>query len=356
MPSGEQAYAYAKACGIIGKSFVGKRTSRLRSVGRLTELDRLVFPQSNRDLPERELLRDLERRIIDRSVNQITLIVESFAKPPELLLRLVKAYEYGDVKSAMAGIIERKFKKPEFTKLGKFGTVNFDAYPNLRDMFQGTEFAFLLEVDIPPERDEREEGFLHRLQMDLDLRYYAHLWNSLFSLAPADRKSIERILSEEIALRNAAWSLRLRTYYGMDPKETEPFLIPIGKGRRYDGEAPVEKGSHRGKTLADDARSSLSMALDHRPDWEKWKWVELLNPETGDVHWRADPRYFQNAASEYLYRLARLSFYRTPFTIDSIACFIKLKQFEEDLLTSVAEGLGLGLSAEDIFSMLEVVP
>jgi vacuolar-type H+-ATPase subunit C/Vma6 len=355
VPSGEQAYAFAKACGIIGKSFVGKRIPRLRSVGRLTELDRLVFPQSSRDLPERELLRDLERRIIDRSVNQITLIVESFAKPPELLVRLIKAYEYGDVKNALAGIIEKKFNKPEFTKLGPFGTVNFDAYPNLNDMLRGTEFAFLLDV-VPPNEEDQEEGFLHLLQMELDLRYYAHLWNSLFSLAPLDRKFIEKILSEEIALRNAAWSLRLRTYYGMDPHKTEQFLIPIGIGRRYDPEAPGGKNPPRGKTLADDARSSLSMALDHRPDWQKWKRAEFLNPEIGDVHWRVDPRYFQNAASEYLYRLARRSFYRTPFTIDSIACFIKLKQFEEDLLTSVAEGLGLGLSAEDIFSMLEVVP
>ena len=41
---------------------------------------------------------------------------------------------------------------------------------------------------------------------------------------------------------------------------------------------------------------------------------------------------------------------------DAAACFIKLKQFEEDLLTSVAEGLGLGMSGRDVFSLLEVEP
>jgi vacuolar-type H+-ATPase subunit C/Vma6 len=49
-------------------------------------------------------------------------------------------------------------------------------------------------------------------------------------------------------------------------------------------------------------------------------------------------------------------FRRRPFSIDTAFCFIKLKQFEEDVLTSVAEGLGMGMSGEDIFAVLEVEP
>jgi len=71
--------------------------------------------------------------------------------------------------------------------------------------------------------------------------------------------------------------------------------------------------------------------------------------------WRADPRHFQNAASRYLYRLARRFFHLHPFSLDFIFCYIKLKQFEEDFLTSDAEGLGMGMSGKDIVSMLGVV-
>jgi hypothetical protein len=43
-----------------------------------------------------------------------------------------------------------------------------------------------------------------------------------------------------------------------------------------------------------------------------------------------------------------------PFSVNAEFCYIKLKQFEEDLLTSVAEGLGLGMGGNDVFNLLEV--
>jgi vacuolar-type H+-ATPase subunit C/Vma6 len=344
---GKRAYAFAKACGIIGKSFVGKGISRLGSVTRITELDRLVFPLASRDLPERELLVDLERRIIDRAVKQMNALVLSFRNPPELLVRLVRAYEYGDIKSVLSAIAGGEAKAPEFTDLGALGTVNFSLYPDLAAMVRDTEFAFLLDENIHTDKD----GIL--LQTKLDRQYYTLLWNSLFLLGEKDRTAIKKILAEEISLRNASWALRLRVYYGMAPEEIKKILIPIRIGKKY---VPQDVSSAKENTLADDAAASLSMALDNRPDWEKWNRVEFLNPEKPGEAWTVDPRYFQNTASQYLYRLARQFFRRTPFSIDTVSCFIKLKQFEEDLLTSVAEGLSLGLSAKDVFAMLEVEP
>jgi vacuolar-type H+-ATPase subunit C/Vma6 len=81
-----------------------------------------------------------------------------------------------------------------------------------------------------------------------------------------------------------------------------------------------------------------------------------LNPEIPGRSWTADPRYFQNAAGDYLYKLALRAFRRRPFSLDTAFCFIRIKQYEEDLLTSVAEGLGLGMSGQDVFALLEVTP
>jgi hypothetical protein len=341
---------YAKACGIIGKSFVGPRIAALEPAGRLTELDRLVFPQSFRELPERELLVDLERRIIGRSASQIIAIVNSYARPPELLVRLLRSYEYGDLKSALAAIAGGETRAPSFTNLGRFGVVKFGAYPDIKAMVAGTEFEFLASGA----SKEGEAGIT--LQTKLDKHYYTTLWESLYRLKRRDRAGIEAILSEEISLRNAVWVLRLRTYYRMAADEVREKLIDIKSPSRKGGVGNGRSSKVRSQnaySLAADAEAALELPLDAYAPWASWKRASFLNPEQGGL-WTADPRYFQNAASRHLYRLARRYFRRRPFAIDTAACFIKLKQFEEDLLTSIAEGLGIGMTSRDVFAMLEV--
>ncbi|GHV75380.1 hypothetical protein AGMMS49942_02010 [Spirochaetia bacterium] len=338
--SGERAYVYAKACGITGKSFIGKNRSRLAALSRLSELDRLIFGTDARDLPERELLPDLEGRIINRTAKQIVTIVNSFREPPELLVRMVREFEYTDLKRAITAVAGGERTLPERTGIGRFAALDFSDYPRFDKILTGTEFEFLLE-DIEDLRGPSGPSTA-LIQNKLDRHYYTCLWNSLFKLAPSDRSSIERILAEELSLRNAAWALRMRSYYGMSAEQTREYLvfIPVRKSRPGAVDA----------TLADDALASLTMSLDSPADWARWRWVKFLN-RTGE-HWTADPRHFQNAAAQYLYRLARHSFRQRPFSLDTAACFIKLKLFEEDLLTSVAEGLSLGLGALETLSML----
>ena len=135
MPTtGERAYVYAKACGIIGKSFIGERIGRLETVGRLSELDRLIFPSSPRDLPEKELLVNLEDRIIDRAVDSIIPIILSFTKPPEFLILLLRSYEFTDLKSALIAALEGAKTAPAHTDIGRFQTVHFDAWPDIPAM------------------------------------------------------------------------------------------------------------------------------------------------------------------------------------------------------------------------------
>jgi vacuolar-type H+-ATPase subunit C/Vma6 len=332
---------YAKACGIIGKSFVGSRIANLEPAGRLADLDRLVFPQSFRELPERELLIDLERRIIGRSADQIISIVNSYAKPPEFLVRLLRSYEYGDLKSVLAAIAGREPKAPAFTNLGRFGVVKFDAYPDLAAMVRGTEFEFLLS-----QAPIQSEGTI-TLQTKLDKQYYTMLWESLYYLKRRDRTGIEAILSEEISLRNVAWMLRLRTYYHMTADQIREKLIDVKFPSSHKG----TEGKSR--SMAADAEAAIELPLDTYAPWASWKRASFLNPGQIDT-WTADPRYFQNMASRHLYQMARHYFHRRPFSIDTAACFIKLKQFEEDLLTSIAEGLGIGMTSRDVFALLEI--
>lgn len=333
---GERAYMYAKACGIIGKSFVGKGMARLTPVTRLSELDRLVFPHDPRELPERELLKDLESRLESRAAGRIVSVLNSFSKPPDFLIRLLRAYEYADVKNCLAAIVAGESGGPAHTDLGQFGVVNFAAYPDLRGMFRSSEFSWICGETL-------SESTVERILSGLDQRYYRGLWDAMGKLVKKDRTAIEGILREEISLQNAAWALRLRTYYRMDADSIRKRLISI--------EAP-----DAGPSVEALALSSLSLALDSREDWQKWKAAGMLNPELPGMPWKADPRYFQNAAAVHLYRMCRHALRRRPFSMDTAACFIKLMFFEEDYLTSVAEGLSLGLAVPDVFAILEAQP
>ena len=332
---GERAYAYAKACGIIGKSFVGKRTHTLEGVNGLAELDKTIFPAAVQNLPEKELLVDLENRIIGRAVNSITAIVGCFSSPPEFLTLLIRSYEYADLKSALIAALEREKEAPAHTDIGRFQTVRFDKWPDIRSMIEGTEYDFLLDKNGVLQNDLGSIA----LQTVLDQHYYGALWKALVALPKKDRFAAEKILSDEISLKNSGWALRLRTYYQMNQDEVKRHLVYM---------------SAKSRSLAEDAVQCLEYPLDNLSAWSSWRWKDFLNPVMGDGYWQADPRYFQNGASGHLYNLARRYFRLHPFSLDTIFCFIKLKQFEEDLLTSDAEGLSMGMSGKDIFSMLKV--
>ena len=345
---GERAYTYAKACGIIGKSFIGKGMARLDGVRNLSELDRLVFPSSSRDLPEYELLPDLEDRITDRAVDSIMTIMDCFPNPPRFFVLLIRAYEYADLLSALMASLEGERNAPGHTDIGHYQTVRFDKWPDIRAMIEETEFEFLLD----------KKGVLYRelggisLQTVLDRHYYDSLWASLFSLSAGDRSAAEKILADEISIKNSTWALRLRTYYWMSADEVKLHLVYIPvKGRKPQRLKSVPA------TLADDALRCLEYPLDSYESWSSWRWKALLNPDIGmEGSWLADPRYFQNSAARYLFNMAKQHFRLNPFSMNTVYCFIKMKQFEEDVLTSGAEGLSMGMSGKDVAALLGVTP
>jgi vacuolar-type H+-ATPase subunit C/Vma6 len=337
---GDRAYAYAKSCGIISTSFFGKGTSRLDNLTRLSELDRLIFSKDAKELPERELLRDLERRIVDRSAKQIITMITSYHKIPEFFSRLFRSYEYADLKTVLSSLVAGETAAPDHTDIGCFTTIHYEAYPDMEAMLHGTEFAFLLN-ELPKQGSLAfKEIDITALQTRLDQYYYKTLWEAMMKLARRDRFSIGKILSEELSLRNAAWVLRLRTYYDVDADEAKECLVHI----------KTENGL---VDLADDARAALTLPLDNAAAWKRWRWANFLNSSQMGEAWTADPRHFQNAAAIYLYRQAHHYFHMQPFSMDVLSCFIKLKQFESDFLTSIAEGLSLGMVSREIINYLK---
>ncbi|MDR0526232.1 MAG: V-type ATPase subunit [Spirochaetaceae bacterium] len=324
----ERSFIYAKCCGIIARSFVEGRISRLIELNSIKEFYSMVFGDSaNSDL----ISNSMERAIINKTAGELLLILKSFKKTPEFLVRLVKSYESADLKNAITAIKTKK-PAPEITPLGRFTGIKWQAYPDIKKMLQKTEYSFLLNLNIEGTEDSE-------IQAAIDKNYYSILLSELKRLNPNEIPCFSKLIAEEVSLINCSRALRLRVYYNTNKAAIGSWLID-------------EKTCKNGDSLARDAKKSLEFDVSHHADWVLWKRFRFLNPQTQNSYWKCDPCFFQHSASIYLYNIARKSFRRRPFCIDTAACFIRLKQFEEQLLCGVAEGLLLGVSPKEVLNLM----
>jgi hypothetical protein len=291
---GARAYLYAKACGMTAKSFVEGRVSRLAAVSSMAAFEALVFG----DAPSGETgetIDTIERRLGRREDEAIAKIITLFphTKPPELLRMLAESDRYGQVHSGETD--EENGLSPEMRDLSGIARQNS--------------------------------------------AYYTALWRELEKTPLADRRLITNIIAEEIRLKNAVWALRLRVYYALPLEQIKAFLIMAGQGKNK-------------ATLYADALKALEPDIEEESQWYGWRLWKYVNKPVSGQYWKIDPRFFQNQASLYLYHLARKALRRSPFTLDTACCFIKLKQFEKEVLTAVAEAVRLGLTGADALAIL----
>jgi vacuolar-type H+-ATPase subunit C/Vma6 len=281
----ERAYVYAKASGMIAKSFVKDRVERLSGITSLETLEDMLFGVVDTS----EDIEGIEKRLERREREAIAKILKAFYSPPRLLCVLAES---------------DRFAQPS-------GRVNSDAAPDAPDI---DEVA----------RQNRA--------------YYFLLWEELQKTPLSDRALIAAIITDEIRLKNAVWALRLRVYYEMDTERIKTFLIDIKP--------------KKGRSLYAEAVQSLSLDIEEEAQWHSWQLWKYANRPVSGQYWKIAPRFFQNKASLHLYRLAQKSFHSRPFSLDSACCFIKLKQFEREILSSVAEAARLGFSGADALATL----
>jgi vacuolar-type H+-ATPase subunit C/Vma6 len=347
----ERAYTYAKSRGIIGKSFIEKRTGKLSTVTSLNELEQLIFSNIPPESPASGSIDAIEIKIMKRSSKAILSVLGAFRKTPEILVLLARSYEYADLKRFIAALNDGRAPAPPWTPLGKFSTVDFSAYPDLGAMLRGSEFEFLGDVQSGAGGNKnkkimkelsgagRNGAEINDMNVLLDRLYYKKLLEATAKIPKNDFSGGRHLFFEEISLLNCALAMRLRFYYEMRADDIKMRLI--------DG-----KLTRNGRSLSADAMMSLSMKIDHRADWQNWRRRNFLHDEEGGKYWKCDPRRFQTAASIYLYKLALRYFRSRPFSLDTACCFIRLKQFEEQLLTGIAEGTKLGMNVRDVLKTL----
>lgn len=317
------SYVYAKAGGMLARSFVGPRAAALFEVKKLAELWALVFGDDVPVVPEEMLAEKIERKAELTFVSDFTNLLECYSKPEPVSLALLQYYDYCNLKDISHAIQNGEKELPPVVDLGNFSMLDYSAWPSLADITKNSPLSW---YDTVPSRSEQKA-----FDLKLDTQYMLSLWDALGKVPSSERKSVSELISQKLILQNCIWALRLKVYYKMSNEDILDNLVFLGKNK--DSTDP----------LAGEAVSILSFAVDTYSDWSKWKYAYLLNPHTeGDI-WSVDPRWLQQSVILDINKKALKHFHRNPFTADVLVSWFMIKQYELDCIRTAAEGLRLSV-------------
>jgi vacuolar-type H+-ATPase subunit C/Vma6 len=325
--TGELAYIYAKASGILAKSFIGPRVKLLAGRQRVAELYSKVLPgETPPQVPERELVTALQRRVVERTIEIYQMVIDAYGGKERILVQLLKSFDFLNVKELLYSMNTKEAAPPRLIDLGKYAEVRTKGYPDPRRLFEATRFSWLVK--------RHDLSDVAAVENELDKQYYVELWEIARRLPRRD-KGIKDLVRMEAIYENIVWAVRLRVYYGLEEKEIAARLIGF-----------------QGTDVASPALESCSFPLDSREKWALWRYGYLVNEEGGEAGFRPDPRVIEARAARRLYALTRRLFHGSPFSLTPSVCFFKLKEFEADIVKSVAEGMQMNLPDGEILAFL----
>jgi len=322
------AYVLAKLYGMLARTYVGRNFQDLLRLRKLEDLSRRLFPEKAPGGPQpgHPLEPDeIEERIVRETTSTLIGVLSLLGEPDEILVHLLRFYEYQGVKSVMRAIVNGTGEEPRIRDLEKYAGVRFTRGGDHEKAIASSPYSWILPL--------LHEKPLFELENMLDRDYYATLKRLVRKLPPADRRGVERLASLEISLANITWALRLRFFFSVDEEAARPLLIPGGAASQ---------------------RRALEEAFQIPPDsvegWRAWKYSWLLEDQLGEGFRSPDPVRAEQKAARRLYVRAHQLFHEDPFTLTPVAAFFRLKQFEASLLMTAVEGLRLSIPEQEIIS------
>lgn len=317
------SYVYAKASGMLARSFAGPRAAALFEVKKLSELWTLVFGDDVPVVPEEMLAEKIERKAELTFVSDFTNLLECYSKPEPVSLALLQSYDYSNLKDISHALQNGEKELPSIVDIGSFSMLNYSEWPSLAKITEKTPLSWYNEV---PTREQQKD-----FDLRLDTQYMLSLWNAVGKVPAAERKSVAELIREKLVLQNCIWALRLKVYYNMSNEDIIKNLVFLDE----------KNGSQ--DLLAGEAVSILDFAIDTYDDWSSWKYSYLLNPHTEGEVWQIDPRWLEQSVVLDINKKAMKHFHRNPFTADVLVSWFMIKQYELNCIRTAAEGLRLSV-------------
>lgn len=328
-----ESYVYAKASGMLSKSYVGERARQLFAQNSLQELWNFLFKKESPAVPETLLARELEREAFDSFVGQYKALLANYSKPHNIYLYLLQSYDFENLKDIGSALALGEKNMPDVEDISPFNIISYDKWPDIKAMTQKGPLSW---YSVPELKEQHLEN------SRLDSYFIENLWKSLDSVNPECKSALKNLIGEKIRIDNTVWAIRLRFYYGMSKEEIIPLLSYSNKSRKP------------GDVLAQEAISTLDWDLDDYEKWSKWKHADLLNPHEDGVVWTVDSRWItQKAKKMYVEKAYRL-FHIYPFTECPLVCWFIVKRNELDNIRTASESLRLNIGSSQAMNLAGV--
>jgi vacuolar-type H+-ATPase subunit C/Vma6 len=320
------SFVYAKASGILSRSFIGERANLLFEAKNLSQLWSAIFSEEVPLIPENLLADEIEKKSVQAFVDIFIKLISCYDKPDKLFLSLLHEYEYANIKQCVASVMNKE-AMPAVVELGNYSGIKYQYYPDLQKMTNDTVFSFINHI---PDSKEYLE-----MCKKLDDMYITEIYDAVNSIQLTERSACKKLLFKQLQLKNVIWAARLMVFYGMTGEQILPLLSCVSDN-----------------VLTDEIASKAVKVLDLSPDdyqaWKKTEFSFLLNPCVTEVSWKIDPIWMENVLNSYVAKNAKAMFHQYPFTACVLICFFLLKKQELNYIRTVSEGLRL---AADISEM-----
>ena len=163
-------------------------------------------------------------------IRSMTEILSLLGDPPDILVHILRKYEYQSVKSVMRSLTREKGEEPVIWDLGKYALLRPGRDATLKRPSQPVPtrgFCPMLRSHASfPDREHAGSRLLFNARWR---------WHEAFPRVTAP--GVMRIVSLEMTLANAIWALRLRFFFGLDAQAAQP-----SHALRDDGVPPKSDG------------------------------------------------------------------------------------------------------------------
>lgn len=319
--SGASSYIYSKVCALVSKAFAGENAVRLFNAKSLSEMWELIFSSPVPQIPEQLLADKIETEAVKKFVSDYKSLLQLYSKPDSFLVELLRRYEVTNIKVMSAALSLGEQKIPRVVKLGEYDVLNYDAWPDLKKITEGSVFAW---YDHVPSLDERR-----LMDYKLDLQELKILWNAVQKVGDSSRKALVEYFTEEYKSQNMLWALRLKVYYEMSDKEILENLF-------YITDSPSKNDP-----LCNNAIEIFGKQIDNYDDWKKWRYAKYLNPHQEGLPWKIDPMWIEQKLKLGEYSRAKRVLHQYPLTYAPLVMYFRIKLQELNVIRAATEAFRL---------------